>query len=92
MRRNKTASKGTATDGDGGKDTDSTGAATTDPDRLAGSTMISLGYHRDGGGGVDCKKDEKTDPKGFSDMGVTVASTAFVLAGVALSTIPAALL
>ncbi len=66
-------------------------AVTKDTDRLAGSTMISLGYHREGVG-VECKKDEKTDPEGFSDIGVTVASAAFVLAGVALSTIPAALL
>jgi hypothetical protein len=53
--------------------------------------MISLGYHREGVD-VECKKDEKTDPEGFSDVGVKVASAAFVLAGVALSTIPAALL
>jgi hypothetical protein len=62
-----------------------------DTSRLAGSTMISLGHHREGVD-VECKKDEKTDPEGFSDIGVNVASAAFVLAGVALSTIPAALL
>ena len=90
MRRNERAWNGTATEGDGFEETDSTDAATTDANRLAGSTMISLGYHRgDDRVGVECKKDKKTDPEGFSDVGVKVASAAFVLAGVALSTIPA---
>lgn len=93
MRQKKIGWNGTATEDDGCEDTDSTDAATTDANRLAGSTMISLGYHRgDDRVGVECKKDEKTDPEGFSDVGVKVASAAFVLAGVALSTIPAALL
>lgn len=97
MRRNKKAWNGTEAADDDGEDGDRDerrdADTTTDADELAGSTMISLGYHRDGGGGdVECKKDEKADPEGFSDVGVTVASAAFVLAGVALSTIPAALL
>jgi len=74
--------------GDGEENTD---VKKGDTDRLAGSTMVSLGYHREGID-VECDKDKKTDPKGFSDVGVKVASAAFVLAGVALSTIPAALL
>lgn len=90
MRRAKTAWNGTAAAEDDGDERDAD-TTTTDANTLAGSTMISLGYHRDGVR-VDCKKDEKTDPEGFSDVGVTVASAAFVLAGVALSTIPAALL
>jgi hypothetical protein len=93
--RNRKAWNGTeAASDDGSGDRDGGGAeTTTDADELAGSTMISLGYHRDRGSGcVECKKDKKTGFEGFSDVGVTVASAAFVLAGVALSTIPAALL
>jgi len=93
MMRNKKAWNSTATTDDDSESegTDTTDVATADANELAGSTMISLGYHREGIQ-VDCRKDEKTDPEGFSDVGVTVASAAFVLAGVALSTIPAALL
>jgi hypothetical protein len=79
----------TETDGDG---TEETGYGEIDATRkLAGSTMVSLGYHREGDG-VEFEKTEHTDLMSTSAVGVTVASAAFVLAGVALSTIPAALL
>ncbi len=88
MRRHKTRWHETdAADDEGGEDD----VPTPEANRLAGSTMISLGYHREGVG-VNSKDAEKTNQVGFSDAGVTVASAAFVLAGVALSTIPAVLL
>jgi len=66
-------------------------STTEGTDSLAGSTMISLGYQRDGAS-VEFEKTDDTDLMSTSAVGVTVASVAFVLAGVALSTIPAALL
>mgnify|MGYP000686309813 CR=1 FL=1 len=66
-------------------------AATSNYRKIAGSTMISLGYQRDGAG-VEFEKTEDTDLMSTSAVGVTVASAAFVLAGVALSTIPAVML
>jgi hypothetical protein len=79
----------TETDGDG---TEDTGYGKIDASRkLSGRTMVSLGYHREGDG-VEFEKTEHTDLMSTSAVGVTVASAAFVLAGVALSTIPAVML
>jgi hypothetical protein len=79
----------TETDGDG---TEETGYGGINASRkLAGSTMVSLGYHRDGAD-VEFEESKDTDLMSTSAVGVTVASAAFVLAGVALSTIPAILL
>ena len=88
MRRRKTGCHETDTAIDEGGDDD---VPTPDANRLAVSTMISLGYHREGVG-VNSKDAEKTNQRGFSDASVRAASAAFVLAGVALSTIPAVML
>ncbi|MDZ7689259.1 MAG: hypothetical protein U5J64_11230 [Halobacteriales archaeon] len=63
-----------------------------DANRIAGSTRISLGYHREDGVRKDDGREAKKNPTSISAVGVLVGSTAFVLAGTALSTIPAAVL
>ena len=76
---------------DGAEDSKDRRDAASNCRKLAGSTMVSLGYHREGDG-VEFEKTEHTDLMSTSAVGVTVASVAFVLAGVVLSTIPAIML
>ena len=66
--------------------------ATIDARKIAGSTRISLGYHRKEGVRKDDNREPKKKPTSISAVGVLVGSAAFVLAGTALSTIPAAIL
>lgn len=66
------------------------GGQTIEANRLPKKTKRSLGYHleEDNGVCVSRRDTEETNPTSISDMCVVVAATAFVLAGVALSTIP----
>lgn len=70
------------------------GERTIEANRLPRTTRRALGYHREDGVGVctTARNTENTDPTSVSEVCALVAATAFVLAGVALSTIPIAML